>query len=53
MKDSFGRLKVCKICIFVIKRIEIAVHNSVLTNIAQWLGRQTRKKTNTQRDRRT
>jgi len=35
MEDSSGRLKVFNIRIFINKRIEIAVHNSVLTNIGQ------------------
>ena len=51
MEDSSGRLKVFKIHIFVIKRIEIAVHNSALTNIVQLLGRETGKKTNRERER--
>jgi len=51
MEDSSGRLKVYKIRIFVIKRIEIAVHNYVLTNIVQLLGRETGKKTNRERER--
>jgi hypothetical protein len=53
MGDSSGKLKVSKIRIFVIKRIEIAVRNSILTNIVPLLGRETGKKTNTQRDRQT
>jgi hypothetical protein len=44
MEDRSDRLKVFKIRISVIKRIEIAVHDFVLTNVVQSLGRETGEK---------